>query len=252
MKLQFLGSGSAFTVNGQNWQSNMLIESLSGKRLLIDCGSDIRFSLSEQGLSPKHIDAIYISHLHADHVGGMEWLGFATHFGPSKQHPKLFGNDEVLDDLWEHSLSGGMSGIQGAIANLGTYFDVQKTIGEGQFAWEGVTFQMVDVQHIDDGTRQLPSYGLEFSLNGKQAFLTTDTQFTPQKLFKHYEASDIIFHDCETIAPHTPVHAHYDELTQLPAHIRAKIWLYHYQPGSLPDAVADGFQGFVVKGQTFT
>ena len=92
MKLIFLGSGSAFTMD--NYQSNMIletetteVESLSlshkgvdvdvdlattRKRLLIDCGSDIRWSLAEQGLSYKDIQNIYISHLHPDHFSGLE------------------------------------------------------------------------------------------------------------------------------------------------------------------------------------
>ncbi len=69
MKLTFLGSGSAFTMN--NRQSNMILED-DGKILLIDCGTDIRHSLHQQDLSYKDIDAVYISHLHADHIGGME------------------------------------------------------------------------------------------------------------------------------------------------------------------------------------
>jgi hypothetical protein len=32
---------------------------------------------------------------------------------------------------------------------------------------------------------------------------------------------------------------------------KQKMWLYHYQAGERPDAVADGFKGFAVKGQVF-
>lgn len=71
MKLVFLGSGSAFTM--QNRQSNMIIE-LNGRKLLIDVGSDIRFSLKLMGYNFKDIDEVYLSHLHADHIGGLEWL----------------------------------------------------------------------------------------------------------------------------------------------------------------------------------
>ena len=39
MRLTFLGTGSAFTM--QNFQSNMLLED-GGRRLLIDCGGDVR------------------------------------------------------------------------------------------------------------------------------------------------------------------------------------------------------------------
>lgn len=72
-----LGTGSAFTMG--NWQTNFLI-SRNGKFLLIDCGSDIRWSMDMIGLSFKDIDAVYISHAHADHIGGLEWLGFTRYF----------------------------------------------------------------------------------------------------------------------------------------------------------------------------
>jgi len=92
MKLQFLGVGSAFTLPNRelgqtledcDWQSNALITADSGKRLLIDCGSDIRFALWQMKMSFADIDAIYASHCHADHIGGMEvWLSADTSISP--------------------------------------------------------------------------------------------------------------------------------------------------------------------------
>ena len=55
----------------------MILESEDGSKLLIDCGTDARHSLHELGLSYKDIEHVYISHLHADHAGGLEWLGFS-------------------------------------------------------------------------------------------------------------------------------------------------------------------------------
>ncbi|MGL5034855.1 MAG: MBL fold metallo-hydrolase, partial [Microcystaceae cyanobacterium] len=60
MQLLFLGSGSAFTLCSDNFQSNMLFISESGRKLLIDCGTDIRFSLHKAGLSYQDITDIYI------------------------------------------------------------------------------------------------------------------------------------------------------------------------------------------------
>jgi ribonuclease BN (tRNA processing enzyme) len=81
MELVALGTGSAFTL--KNFQSNYLLK--GEKNLLIDCGGDIRFSLKEQNMSYKDIDAVYISHLHADHQGGLEYLAFCSYFDPSKK-----------------------------------------------------------------------------------------------------------------------------------------------------------------------
>src|SRR4051812_40655409 len=102
MKLIFAGVGSAFAL--ENFQSNMVLEH-HGKRLLIDAGGDVRFSLAKLGMTYKDLDAVYISHLHGDHTHGMEWLCFATYFDSGfkakKGKLKLFGNHTVLEKLWE-------------------------------------------------------------------------------------------------------------------------------------------------------
>jgi hypothetical protein len=43
------------------------------------------------------------------------------------------------------------------------------------------------------------------------------------------------------------------ELKSLPAALKAKMWLYHWNGSftKLPDAKTDGFLGFVEKGQEF-
>ena len=72
-----LGTGSAFTMKGK--QTNLLIKR-NDKFLLIDCGQDIRWSLQDFDLTFKDIDAVYVSHAHADHIGGLEYLGFTRYF----------------------------------------------------------------------------------------------------------------------------------------------------------------------------
>ena len=97
----------------------------------------------------------------------------------------------------------------------------------------------------------MPCYGLLINNLGKYVYITADTQYSPQKLLTSYEMATLIFHDCETAKHKTGVHAHYSELNQLELHLKKKMWLYHYNPGALPDAEADGFLGFIKKGQSF-
>ena len=97
----------------------------------------------------------------------------------------------------------------------------------------------------------MPAYGLFFEGSGIKVLLTTDTQLCLDELGKYYEQADIIFQDCETSRFPSSIHAHYQKLLALPERIRNKMWLYHYQPGPLPDAQKDGFCGFVKRGQTF-
>ena len=252
LKLTFLGSGSAFTVGFKNYQSNVLLE-IAQDSLLIDAGSDIRHSLYELDHSYLNIKNIYVTHLHGDHTGGLEWLALTSYFTPSYEgKPTLFISEQLKDDLWNKCLSGGLSTLSNAQATLSTYFDVKPIKHHEGFTWHSIHFTLVQTVHYYNDYELMPSFGLIFTYNKKRIFFTSDTQSAPEQLLSFYEEADIIFHDCETNTVKSGVHANYVDLMQLPAHIKKKMWLYHYNPGDLPNAKKDGFLGFVVKGQSFT
>lgn len=251
MKLLFLGAGSAFTFGTDNFQSNLLLVSEQGDKLLLDCGSDIRFSLYKAGFSYLDVTDIYVSHLHADHVGGLEYIGLIQKFDPRCDRPNLYLSKELAGDLWQRTLSGGMRAIEDDIAELDTYFKVHPVEHNGYFEWQGVQFNLIKVIHVENPYLPMPSYGLFFELLGTKVFITTDTQLRLEVIGKYYEEADLIFHDCETSRFPSTVHAHYNQLATLPERIKRKMWLYGYQPGLLPDAQRDGFLGFVSRGQTF-
>ena len=133
MQLLFLGSGSAHTVGADNFQSNMMLIAESGRRLLIDCGSDVRWSLAKQGLSHLDVTDIYVSHLHADHIGGLEYIGFQTKFDSRCERPRLYLEASLVDPLWNHALRGGMGVISGTETKLETFFDVRVTTANQPF-----------------------------------------------------------------------------------------------------------------------
>ena len=76
MKLTFLGV-SGFLSDGFN--SNMLLD-IGDRTFLLDCGMDIKFSLKASNRKVEEIDDIYISHLHGDHINGLEWIAFYSYF----------------------------------------------------------------------------------------------------------------------------------------------------------------------------
>jgi ribonuclease BN (tRNA processing enzyme) len=251
MKLIFLGSGSAFTVGVDNFHSNLLLVSDRNRKLLLDCGTDIKFSLYLAGYSHRDITDIYVSHLHGDHIGGLEYIGFTTKFDPRCERPRVYVSKDMAEDLWERCLSGAMRSVDGEIVGADAFFDIQKIDRGGSFEWEDINFQVIRVIHVNNGFFDVPSYGLFFQIEGVKVFFSTDSQLCLEMNREYYEQADVIFHDCETSPFPTKIHAHYTELLTLPAKIRNKMWLYHYQPGALPDAEKDGFRGFVKRGQTF-
>ena len=208
LKLIFLGTGSAFATGADNYQSNMLLVE-NENHLLIDCGSDIRHSLYELGYSYRDIPNVYISHLHADHVGGLEWLAFTTHFDKVCKKPTLFIPEVLLDDLWNHVLSGGLSSLQNVSAQLQTFFKIHTIKNNSYFNWSDTAFHIVQTVHVISEYTIIPSYGLMFKSNSLQVFITTDTQFAPHQIMDYYETADIIFQDCETAKVLSGVHAHF-------------------------------------------
>lgn len=252
MKLLFLGSGSATTIGADNFQSNMLLVGDNNDTLLIDCGTDIRFSLHKQKKNHHDINNVYISHLHADHAGGLEWLAISTKFDPKcTKKPDLFISETLAQDLWDKTLSGGLSTLENEIAQLDSFFTVHRIPKNGSFTWESCEFQIIQTVHTFGGYCLMQSFGLFCEIENMKVFITSDTQFFPQQLMGLYERADVIFHDCETLPTGSGVHAHYQQLKSIPLKFKEKMWLYHYNPGKLPDARADGFRGFVACGQCF-
>ena len=257
MNIKFAGVGAAFAT-ADHYQSNMIVTAPNGKRLLVDCGSDARFSLAESGCSTAEVlaglDGVYISHLHADHVGGLEWYAFSTYFNPDLPRPRLIAEESLLEPLWQNVLKGGLCCIEGKTMGIADYFHCQPVRAGTVFEWEGVRMTPLRMPHVTTDERSHYSYGLLVEGSGEPGtgvFISTDAQFEPALLATVLPRVALVFHDCETMSPPTGVHAHYEQLRTLPAEWRAKMWLYHYQPAPELDPVADGFRGFVAKGQEF-
>ncbi|KTC77833.1 MBL fold metallo-hydrolase [Legionella brunensis] len=249
MKLLFLGVSSALTVGKDKFHSNMLLESKSSRKFLIDCGSDIRHSLYAQGYSHTDIEAVYVSHLHADHAGGLEWLGFSKFF-IEKKIPALYTSPDLVHKLWQNVLSGGMMSLENEQAGLETFFEVMP-IDNNCFTWENHLFQLIKTYHTFNNHKLLPSYGLLIEGDTKSIFISTDTRLHRESLLPIYEKVDLIFNDCEISEQASGQHAHYSDLRTLDSKIKKKMWLYHYNQGKLPEAEKDGFLGFVTQGQLF-
>lgn len=255
MDLLFLGTGAAFSLN--NYQSNLILEE-DGKRLLIDAGGDVRFSLKSQGLSYQDIESVYVTHLHNDHIGGMEFLAFSTYFNPTCSRLHLYCHKWLLDDLWSFSLKGGLASIQGQILNIDDYFKVHGLGNGDRFAWQTVNLEIVQSVHVYNGYWVVPTFGLFMTgpTLSKSVYLTSDTQMNLEYLGEHFQRADLIIQDCETSPFQTGVHSHYDELVPLDPDVKAKMYLWHYQDNVLDDfdawskkAADDGFAGFLRPGQ---
>jgi len=74
LTVTFAGSGDAFGSGGRYQACIHLRGSDRGDPVLLDCGATSLSALKRLGLDPGEIAAVFVSHLHGDHFGGLPFL----------------------------------------------------------------------------------------------------------------------------------------------------------------------------------
>ena len=74
LTVTFAGSGDAFGSGGR-YQACIHLRAPDGSGpVLLDCGATSLSALKRLGLDPGEIAAVFVSHLHGDHFGGLRFL----------------------------------------------------------------------------------------------------------------------------------------------------------------------------------
>lgn len=238
-KLIVIGCGHSESIDNFNNNAALLV---NDKMLLIDCGHTIKHALVNQRLDIADINAIYISHVHGDHVFGLERVGYECLF-KHKFKPTLFIKKELSEELWDQTLKGSMGKIGEGVATLETFFDVHY-IANDEFIFEGIKVQTFEVKH----TPGKPAYGI--CIDDKLLY-TSDTLAIPETLSKF--TFDICLHDV-TLSEFNPVHATLDSLiSDYDKDTLNKMYLMSYED-NWPEFEAKAkahCNGFVKQGDVF-
>ena len=221
MKITWNGTGSAWSTHWGN--SSAVVES-GGKRLLIDCGHTVPARLQAMGLSLRDLDAVFISHLHGDHVYGLEEWGFRNML-QWKIRPTLFIAATLPELLWDNVLSGTMRQVCDCACALNDYFDVVPLHVGQPHRWENLSLELHPVRHVPHAR----SYGVKVAEGKSVVGFTCDSLADAPNDPWFYEDTACVFHDCSFKPPFPgTVHAHFAQLCQYPAHFRERTYLAHY------------------------
>lgn len=228
MEIIPIGVGDAFAKT--LYQTNFLVRPAEGEPFLIDCGHTASRALTDLGIEPRAVTRVVLSHLHADHIGGLEELGFAGYFGWGIR-PDLYVPEDLLPWLWSHGLEAGMGqrlqGEHGEFeADLSTYFRVHPVAGPGTFELGSVRLTAFPTPHVPGR----PSWGfrLEDRVTGGRVLLPCDTRYDPGNLEAHGAGVEVVFHDCQLVSNGAHIHATLDELLRLPEAWQERLLLVHY------------------------
>jgi len=86
-ELVFVGTSDAFGAGGRR-QAAVLVR-FAGGAVLLDCGGTTLSGLNALGASREEIDAILLSHFHADHFAGVPQFLLATQYEDRRRRPLL-------------------------------------------------------------------------------------------------------------------------------------------------------------------
>lgn len=225
LTIRVVGVGDAFTARYHN--ACLLLES-GGTRLLVDAPPALARALRDlsqhdggrQAVGLDDIDHVLITHLHGDHVGGLEQLLFWRRF-VTRRKARLYAIPEVLAGLWDTRLKGGMDTLMDEPGGptrsmtLTDYADVhalepgETQIGDLQLAWRPT------IHHI-------PTSAIRVRAGGSSFGYSADTAFDPA-LIAWLSQADLFFHETN-LGVHTPLAS----LAALPAETRQRMRLIHY------------------------
>ena len=223
--IEFLGVGSA--LSKKNYNTNAVIE-VNGKNYLMDCGITAPTAMHELGITTGDIDGVIISHIHGDHAGGLETIGYEGMFIYGKK-PELYIASELVEDIWNKHLAGGMEHLTRKLATLNDYFDVKPFHHGTLFNINGLEVKSIKTHHVpsDDEFTEKASYSF---LLDNRVFWSADMLFDKDLIVNIEKAHNMkrYFHDCQLFYHPDGVHASLQELETLPEEIKNKVIVMHY------------------------
>jgi ribonuclease BN (tRNA processing enzyme) len=238
-QFMMLGVSHSGSVHGYN--TNGLLQTKAGN-LLIDCGYTIKAALHSQQLSFDDISAVFITHVHGDHVFGLERLAFESRFLLNKRI-SLYLEPKLYRELWDQTLRGSLGIVNGEPQSLEDFFDVI-LIEDNAFEFGGHQINTVEVDHA----RGKPAYGFVID---NYLFYSGDTRPIPH-ILENLEF-EVGFHDA-TIIESSPVHANTQTLVNsYSPELCKKLYLMSYEDEVEDRAFAysESFKGLAKVGERF-
>lgn len=170
MKVTFIGTGDAFGSGGR-FNTCIMVETDNHRRFLIDYGATSLVAMKKLGIDSNSIDAIFITHLHGDHFGGLPFFLLDAQFSKRNTPLVLVGPATFKQRLHEarEVLFSGSSETPPKFDLVIDEFAVEEP-----YRWTDLTITPYEVDHFCGA----PPLAVRMEHEGKIVAYTGDTQWT--------------------------------------------------------------------------
>jgi ribonuclease BN (tRNA processing enzyme) len=187
MKLTVVGCSDAFGAGGR--LQTCFHVAAWGTEFLIDCGATSLLGFSRLGLDPNRVSAIFVTHLHGDHFGGLIWwLIHANHVSGRSAPLTVVGpaGIEARFTAAAEALYPGSTTTPRRFDLIFREFAERTPIDIG-----GVRVTPFEVVHPSGA----PPYALRFEVEGKTVAFSGDTEWVDSLLPAAADA-DLFIAEC--------------------------------------------------------
>jgi phosphoribosyl 1,2-cyclic phosphate phosphodiesterase len=253
VKVRILGCGTSFGVPriGNDWgecdpeeprnrrtRSSILLES-GGKRLLVDCGPDLREQLlaAEAG----DLDGVIVTHEHADHCHGIDDL---RAIAQRRDAPvPIYARADVLQALTER------------FPYIFRSTSLYRAIAEAVEIGPEMTFGNASIRFVDQPHGKIISLGLRIDEGERSLVYAIDFNDLTADMRTLYEGADVWISDCLSRRPH-PTHTNLDAVLAWARELRVgRVYLSHLNNSmdyatlvnELPDWAAPAYDGLEIE-----
>jgi ribonuclease BN (tRNA processing enzyme) len=211
--MTIIGCGDAFGAGGR-LQTSFHVRS-EPSTFLIDCGTSTLIGMRRLGLDPNDIDAVFVTHLHGDHFGGLPWFLIDGQYVSKRTRPLLVTGPRGIKARFltaAEVLYPGVTTCERGFDLVFLEYEEQKPLDVG-----GVAVTPFEVKH-PSGARP---YALRFTLEGKVFAFTGDTGWV-EILCEVAQGTDLFISECFQYDVTLPIHLDYATIDANYARLGAK------------------------------
>ncbi len=193
MKLTLLGTGCPSVDHKRCGSANLV--TTKNKIILIDCGSGVTQRLNKANISSAEIDALFLTHLHSDHVVDLYQLVISSWHSYRTKQWKIYGPKgtkkfvKKIMNAWNDERK---QRIKYEARSSIKAFDLKVTEfnSTGSYSFGDLKIQYFEVDHKPVKY----AYGFSFINNSKKLTISGDTR-PCENLMRFAQNSDVLLHE---------------------------------------------------------